>query len=187
MSEKKVHILNCAMTILKVSGDQGLSMRKVAEAADMRLSNVQYYFKTKELLVGALLEGFLLDYAESIQSLSLSEQVEPENTMKYFILYILNDIENSDCAVVFKEIWSIAGRNSLVKEAVDEYYQKLHIMLFNALKEIAPENCSDQQLDNAVALLLPFIEGYCITFTNIKTSTEVLADQLALVLQNLLH
>ena len=58
MSSKIEHILNCAMSILKESGDQGLTMRKIAEAADMRLSNVQYYFKTKELLLGALLEGF---------------------------------------------------------------------------------------------------------------------------------
>jgi AcrR family transcriptional regulator len=51
MSLKTEHILQCAMTLLKASGDQGLTMRKVAEAADMRLSNVQYYFKTKELLL----------------------------------------------------------------------------------------------------------------------------------------
>ena len=78
MSPKIEHILNCAMTILKELGDQGLTMRKVAEAADMRLSNVQYYFKTKELLLGALLEGFLLDYAESIHLLSFSDQHDSE-------------------------------------------------------------------------------------------------------------
>ena len=44
MIEKKMNpkidrILNCAMTILKKSGDQGLSMRKVAETADRVISN----------------------------------------------------------------------------------------------------------------------------------------------------
>ena len=72
MKPKIEHILNCAMSLLKDSGDQGLTMRKVAETANMRLSNVQYYFKTKELLLGALLEGFLLDYAESMQLLSIN-------------------------------------------------------------------------------------------------------------------
>ena len=189
MSTKNIHILHCAMAILKASGDQGLTMRKVAEAADMRLSNVQYYFKTKELLVAALLDGFLVDYAQSIQSiqsLSLSEQAKSDHQMHDFILYILNDIENSDCAVVFKEIWSIAGRNALVKKSLDNYYKKLHIMLFNALKAIAPAHCNDQQLDNAVGLLLPFIEGYCITFTNLKVSTTVLSAQLARILAGLL-
>jgi AcrR family transcriptional regulator len=33
MNHKTDHILNCAMAILKEFGDQGLSMRKVAESA----------------------------------------------------------------------------------------------------------------------------------------------------------
>ena len=170
------------MTILKEPGDQGLAMRKVAEAAGISLSNVQYYFKTKELLLGALLEGFLLDYAASMQSLTFLDQPDSEKKLKRLTQYILNDIEKSDCAVVFKEIWAIAERNSAVKKAVDDYYTKLHIMLFDGLKQAAPKNCKDQQLNNAVAILLPFIEGYCITSSNLKISSKKISEQLALVL-----
>ena len=186
MSLKIEHLLNCAMTILKESGDQGLTMRKVAEKADMRLSNVQYYFKTKELLLGALLEGFLLEYAESMQLLSISGQHDSEKKLSLLALHILNDIESSDCAVVFKEIWAIAERNSLVKEAVDEYYKKLHAMLFDALKQVAPDNCQEQQVNYAVAILLPFIEGYCITSSNLNVPTKKLSEQLGLILYKIL-
>jgi len=186
MSPKIEHILNCAMTILKELGDQGLTMRKVAEAANMRLSNVQYYFKTKELLLGALLEGFLLDYAESMHLLSFSDQHDAEKKLSLLALHILNDIERSDCSVVFKEIWAIAERNRIVKKAVDDYYKKLHAMLFEALKQAAPENCQEQQVDNAVAILLPFIEGYCITSSNLNVSTKKLSEQLGFILHKLL-
>jgi AcrR family transcriptional regulator len=186
MSPKIEHILNCAMNILKESGDQGLTMRKVAEAAGISLSNVQYYFKTKELLLAALLEGFLLEYAESMQLLSLPHQDNPEKKLALLALHILTDIENSDCAVIFKEIWAIAERNSAVKKAVDEYYQKLYAILFEALKQAAPENCEQQQLDNAVVIVLPFIEGYCITSFNLKASTEKVSEQLGIVLYTLL-
>jgi AcrR family transcriptional regulator len=186
MSPKAEHILNCAMNILKESGDQGLTMRKVAEAADMRLSNVQYYFKTKELLLGALLAGFLLEYAESMQLLSLPKQDNLEKKLSRLALHILTDIENSDCAVIFKEMWAIAERNSTVKKAVDEYYKKLYAMLFEALKQAAPQNFQVQQLDNAVVILLPFIEGYCITSSNLNVSTKKLSEQLGVILYNLL-
>ncbi|MEH6348361.1 MAG: TetR/AcrR family transcriptional regulator [Bermanella sp.] len=186
MSSKIEHILNCAMSILKETGDQGLTMRKIAEAADMRLSNVQYYFKTKELLLGALLEGFLLDYADSMQLLSFSDQHDSETKLRLLALHILRDIEKSDCAVVFKEIWAIAERNNLVKKAVDDYYKKLHRMLFDALKQVAPKNSEDLQVNNAVAILLPFIEGYCITSSNLNVSTNKLSDQLGLILYKLL-
>jgi len=174
------------MTILKESGDQGLTMRKVAEAADMRLSNVQYYFKTKELLLGALLEGFLLDYSESMQLLSFSDQHDSEKKLKSLTSHILMDIDSSDCGIVFKEIWAISERNSAVKKAVDDYYIKLQGMLFEALKQAAPDNCQKQQVDNAVSILLPFIEGYCITSSNLKTSTKKLSEQLALILHKIL-
>jgi AcrR family transcriptional regulator len=187
MSPKIEHILHCAMTILKESGDQGLTMRKIAEAADMRLSNVQYYFKTKELLLGALLEGFLLDYAQSMQTLVLPDKLDAEQKLKHLTFHILNDIEKSECAVVFKEIWAIAERNSAVKKAVDDYYAKLHQMLFDELKQIAPNECKSQTINNAVAILLPFIEGYCITSSNLKVSSKNLAEQLALILYRLLN
>ncbi|MFT5706620.1 MAG: AcrR family transcriptional regulator [Oceanospirillaceae bacterium] len=187
MSPKIEHILNCAMIILKESGDQGLTMRKVAEAADMRLSNVQYYFKTKELLLGALLEGFLLDYAGSMQLLTFCDHHDLEKKLRLLVLHILNDIENSNCAVVFKEIWAISARNDAVKKALDDYYKKLHLMLFEALKNIASANCRKQQINNTVAILLPFIEGYCITSSNLKLSSQELAEQLALIMHNLLR
>jgi AcrR family transcriptional regulator len=174
------------MAILKESGDQGLTMRQVAATAEMRLSNVQYYFKTKELLLGALLECFLVEYAESMQVLSFAEQQDSEKNLSLLVLHILNDIENSDCAVVFKEMWAIAERNSAVKKALNEYYNKLHAMLFAVLEQTAPENCQRQKLDNAVAILLPFIEGYCITSSNLNVSTEKLSDQLGQMLYQLL-
>ena len=175
------------MIILKTSGDQGLSMRKVAETAEMRLSNVQYYFKTKELLLAALLEGFLSEYAESILSLSLPDHLTPEEKLHHLTLSILDDIEKSECAMVFKEIWAIAERNQDVKKALDDYYGKLHQMLFDELKRAAPENCDAQSINHAVAILLPFIEGYCITSSNLRVPINQLAKQLATVLHNLLN
>jgi DNA-binding transcriptional regulator YbjK len=63
-------------------------MRKVAESADMRLSNVQYYFKTKDLLLGALLECFLVKYAESMQLLWLYKQDSSEKIKSTGLVYI---------------------------------------------------------------------------------------------------
>ena len=88
MIEKKMNpkidrILNCAMSILKKSGDQGLSMRKVAEAADMRLSNVQYYFKTKEQIVQAIIE----ERTQRFQVLAKEWGKEP-NPRKRLLLFL---------------------------------------------------------------------------------------------------
>ena len=187
MKQKKVHILNCSMAILKESGDQGLSMRKVAERAEMSLSNVQYYFKTKELLLGALLETFLLDYAESMQLLSFPEKLSAEQRLEKSLLYILKDVETGECAVVFKELWAIAERNVAVKNAVAKYYQDLYNMLFDILEKAAAKGCQKQQIDKATGILLPFIEGYCITHSNLRVPAEELSEQLAMLLYQSLN
>ena len=59
-------------------------------------------------------------------------------------------------------------------------------MLFDALKQAAPENCQEQKVDNAVAILLPFIEGYCITSSSLNVSTKRLSEQLGVILYKLL-
>ena len=182
MNQKKVHILNCAMAILRESGDQGLSMRKVAERAEMRLSNVQYYFKTRELLLAALLETFLLDYAESMHLLSFPEKLSAEQRLEKSLLYILKDVEAGECAIVFKELWAIAERNVAVKNAVAKYYQNLHDMLFDVLEKVAAKGCQKHRIDKAVGILLPFIEGYCITHSSLGVSAEELSEQLATLL-----
>lgn len=97
-----------------------------------------------------------------------SDQNDSENKLRLLASHILNDIESSDCAVVFNEIWAIAERNSGVKKA-------------------APENCRDQQVNNTVAILLTFIEGYCITSSNLNVSTKKLSEQLGLILYKLLN
>jgi len=67
MASKIDHIYSCTTALLKDVGSEGLSMRKVAQKADMSLSNVQYYFKTKELLLAGLLKSFLEEYADSLK------------------------------------------------------------------------------------------------------------------------
>ena len=81
-------------------------------------------------------------------------------------------------------MWTIAERNSAVKKTVDEYYKKLYSMLYEVLKQDAPEDCQSQQLDNAVAILLPFIEGYCATFSSLKVRTKTLVEQLGRIYIN---
>lgn len=187
MSAKIEHIFTCTMSILKESGEQGLSMRKIAEKAEMRLSNLQYYFKTKELLLSALLGSFLQEYSQSMLAIEFEEHHDPEQRLQKILLFILTDLEKGECAVIFKEIWAIAERNSTVKVALDNYYQDFYQMLASILKNIAPKNVQQQKIDQAVSMLLPFIEGYCLTHKSLPVASPILAQQFAVMICHLLN
>ena len=186
MNPKISHIFSCTMSLLKESGDQGLSMRKIAEKADMRLSNLQYYFKTKELLLSALFGSFLEEYSKSVQSIQFDQHSNPQQQLQHLLFYILSDIEKAECAVIFKELWAIAERNSAVKVALDQYYDDLYQMLFDILSTLVAETKRAKDIHRAVSILLPFIEGFCITRKNLPVATADLADQLAVMIHHII-
>lgn len=173
------------MSLLKESGEQGLSMRKIADKAEMRLSNLQYYFKTRELLLSALLGEFLEEYSRSMQAIQFEAGQGPEQRLQKVLEFILTDLEKGECAVIFKEIWAIAERNCTVRASLDSYYQDLLQMLVNILKNIAPLHVQPQKLQQAACLLLPFIEGYCLTHKNLPVESAVLAKQLGIMIFNM--
>lgn len=62
-SQKELMILDRALDMLKETGDSGLTMRKLAERAGMRLSNVQYYFKSRDHVLKAMATRYFEDCA----------------------------------------------------------------------------------------------------------------------------
>ncbi|GAL09454.1 hypothetical protein JCM19233_420 [Vibrio astriarenae] len=57
-SAKIEKVLDISIELLRQEGDYGVSMRKVATLAEMSLSNVQYYFKTKDDLLKAMADRY---------------------------------------------------------------------------------------------------------------------------------
>src|SRR4051812_16814936 len=71
------HLLDAAITILAEEGFGGLSMRTVAAKAGVSPAQVQYYFRTKEELIGA---GFNHVSTQFVQALASLEPREPSLT-----------------------------------------------------------------------------------------------------------
>ena len=90
------------------------------------------------------MEGFLLEYAKSMWLLPISAKHGSEEKLVLLAAIILDGVDSSDYAVVFKEILAISQRNGAVKKAIDEYYKKLQAVLFEAISQAAPKNCQDQ-------------------------------------------
>lgn len=48
-------------------------------------------------------------------------------------------------------------------------------MFFDVLEKAPAKGCQKRQIDKAVGILLHFIEGYCITHSNLRVSAEKVA------------
>lgn len=186
MTGKTDHIYACTTALLKEVGSEGLSMRKVAKKADMSLSNVQYYFKTKELLLAGLLESFLEGYAQTLKQYTPNPANDPEENIRQILMDVLNP-EDATCTFLFKELWVIAQRNPGVGRAMEEYYQAMFSILETMLKKTMPNATDPMAIKQAVSILMPFMEGYCITRATLPITPAGLAGQMANLIMDILN
>ncbi|MEM6672030.1 MAG: TetR/AcrR family transcriptional regulator [Planctomycetota bacterium] len=169
-------ILESAMEILREQGDHGLSMRKVAEHAGISLGHLQHYFSTKN----DVLEGLVGSHFE-LCTASLREHIEGETAtdarrvvaglVELGFAYARDD----DTGRVFREFWALSSRNPEVKEHLDAYYREYASMLTAFLRPVARSRTAAKK---AVALLLPWFEGYAMTASSLELDEAALAKQL---------
>ncbi|MDK9735995.1 TetR/AcrR family transcriptional regulator [Vibrio sp. D404a] len=157
-SAKTDKILDVALEILRVEGDFGVTMRKVANNADMSLSNVQYYFKNKDVLLMAMVDRYIQQCLDELKEFSA---VEREEELKPLLSMLLSHVyEVSDMCRVFREYWAISTRNEAIENHILDYYRSMLDVMAENLRPIA---LNDDCLKQALSILIPFVEGYSIT------------------------
>ncbi|MEM8862372.1 MAG: TetR/AcrR family transcriptional regulator [Chloroflexota bacterium] len=174
--QKTELIIVTALHILAEQGDQGLTMRQVAKRAEMSLSNVQYYFRTKDALLAALIDFYLNESYEAYYKFieTIPEQDKPEATIRFLLI---NPDMEFVCRV-FKELWAISERNDVVKKHLANHYRFYAEQLGEGLQALATPECPKRNIDQAVSLILPLVEGYQITRDAIPLDAEALVQLL---------
>ncbi|MEM1363094.1 MAG: TetR/AcrR family transcriptional regulator [Pseudomonadota bacterium] len=174
---KEESILDCALSLLKETGDAGLTMRKIAECSGMRLSNVQYYFKSRDDVLKAMVARYIEDCTAEVTRLTKDIAAPtPRDRARLLILSGLRHGEElTDMCRIFRELWAISSRNPAVRENLDDYYQRFAELIADFILG-TPSDPKTQ--DRLKSLLLPFIEGYSVTASSLAMSTEQVADML---------
>ncbi|MEM9382780.1 MAG: TetR/AcrR family transcriptional regulator [Planctomycetota bacterium] len=169
-------ILDSALEILRDHGDHGLSMRKVAERAGISLGHLQHYFPTKN----DVLEGLVGSHFE-VCTAALREHVERETaTDARRVAAGLVDlgfayVRDEDTCRVFRELWALSSRNAEVREHLERYYREYSSMLVAFLRPVARSRTAARR---AVALLLPWFDGYSVTASSLDLDEAAMARQL---------
>jgi len=167
--EKIANIIQQTTHLLVQEGVGGLSMRRVADLAKIRLSNLQYYFKDREELLKATIAHYFKQCeADVLQNLppESATEVKLESLLKVTLQkgLILGD-SNEQCAM-FREIWALSTRNTSIATLVREYYRHYCQWLVQLMASYTPQ----PQL--VVSLLIPYVEGYSIMGSSLPLSKD---------------
>jgi AcrR family transcriptional regulator len=174
--------LDAATALLAEEGAAGLSTRKVAARAGMRAGNLQYYFRTREDLVRALLERYLARSRERVAArLTALADRPPAERLAEALEEILEDqAEPGDCAL-FRELWAMASHDAEVAAALAAFYRGYVGDVAAMLGAVAPDLAEDETRRIAT-LVVAMLEGLSVVrdaATDRETARRRLAADLA--------
>ena len=174
---KESVILDNALELLKDTGDAGLTMRKLAERSSMRLSNVQYYFKSRDDVLKAMVTRYFGECTEEIRRLTESNPAPTQRERARLLIQtgLSHGNELSDMCRIFRELWAISSRNTVVRDHMADYYRSLAGLIADF---ILGESTDPNGRKRLGSLLLPFFEGYSVTASSVPMPADQVADML---------
>lgn len=130
-------ILDAAVTVLIEHGYSNLSLRRVAEAADLRLGNLQHYFPSKDALVQAMLDRVIAAYLARLARVR-SRGLDPEAEFREIVRTIFTDLNTRRTTVFFPELWSLANHDPHVASYMERMYGRYREVLEASIARLNP-------------------------------------------------
>jgi AcrR family transcriptional regulator len=106
-NDTATRIVLAARELLMTEGYAQFSMRNVAARAGLHLANVQYYYKTREDLVKALLDDTGERYRASYEDLRSKGPADRNARFKAIVAFNLEDIATSETRRYFIQLWAL--------------------------------------------------------------------------------
>jgi AcrR family transcriptional regulator len=152
-------ILHCARAILAQKGYAGLSMRRVAQAAGMTLSNVQHYYGSKDLLLEALLLTTMDAFQARMDDIAaaMSERSQLERFLSTVDMF-LEEITDPVIHALFFEIWALASRNPFASNLMDKMLGRERKTVYNMIRGLNPAISDEETMQRAI-LMVAQVEG----------------------------
>lgn len=186
LSEKEQKILDCALTLLRQTGDAGLTMRKIADCADIRLSNVQYYFRSRDDVLRAMVTRYIEACTEELIA-TLADTLGQTTRSRVRGLIetgLRHGEELTDMCRIFRELWALSSRNEAVQDEMMRYYRSFSDRIADFILGETPDSIARDRLK---CFLLPYFEGYSIVAPSLPMRGEEVANMLTDMVMSMIN
>lgn len=163
-NDRKNIIIKATIALLSEEGADNLSMRKVAKATNISLSNLQYYYLNKDALLIASVEQYFKgckeEVAEKAPTLVKKAEIVPAQFFKQLLDILLFNGKEHPQTIMFREIVALSSRNKNLEASLEKYYKEYCTWLTDLISPHTPHP------EKVVSLIVPYLEG----FANIGTT-----------------
>jgi AcrR family transcriptional regulator len=172
---KRQFILKQTEALLVREGGAGLSMRKVADACGMSLGNLQYHYATREALLEALLASFIANYVALVRDRPFQPTGDLQRDLSDILSSGLELLDKTEASRIFKELWAAAQQSDSLAAEMMRYYRDLAGFYAQTLRSL-DQTASEDRISRAVSVLMPLLEGYCVTRSALPQDRDELAE-----------
>jgi AcrR family transcriptional regulator len=152
-------ILEAARSLLAAEGYAGLSMRRVAQASGMSLSNVQHYYGSKDLLLEALLLTTMDAFQARMDDIAaaMSERSQLDRFFSTVDMF-LDELTDPVTHALFFELWALASRNPFASSLMDKMLGRERKTVYKLIRGLNPSLSDEETMQRAI-LVVAQVEG----------------------------
>ena len=153
---RRDEILRAAEGLLREGGLDGFSMRRLADRVGIKLASLQYHFRSKGLLMEALIERSAEIYHQDLMRLLRRLGDQPKALFEAVIDWMCE--VNTEGGNLDFQLWALAAHDPIANAALDRYMTSYRELLFELMAAINPKQKAPTRWRRA-ALISTMIEG----------------------------
>ena len=131
---KSADIVAVAAGVLAEDGLDQFVMRRIADMADMKLGNLQYYFATRDDLLEAVVRS---EFAEDLATINTVEDADPLRRLAK-VVAALSDRWFARNGSVYLPIAVLALRNERFAQVMAEIYAEFYTLMSDIVRAVDP-------------------------------------------------
>jgi len=161
-NDTAARIVLAARELLMTQGYAQFSMRNVAARAGLHLANVQYYYKTREALVKALLDDTGERYRSSYEELRAKGPTDREARFRAVVEFNLEDIATSETRRYFIQLWALLTEiDGRAGRLMNDLYAIDIQQLSDCIADLVPDTDA-AEVRRRASILAAMIEGMVV-------------------------
>jgi AcrR family transcriptional regulator len=156
-------ILDSGEAVLRQNGYAGFTTRRVAEAAGIAPGNLSYHFPTKLELLRAIIARLVSRYSDRLHAAFQEPGLTPGRGLEASVRWLLEEAVNEEVVWLFRELWAMALRDEVVRDAIDDLYDELMDRIATTLQRACPD-ADPQSLRDLVQFIAMMSEGTTVLY-----------------------
>ncbi len=150
-------IIAAAHAVFVNEGHAGLSLRMVADEADIAVGNLTYHFATKSELLEAALAERLARYIDEHLAAFEQDRTAPSDILLDVVAFYARNAQESHR--FFYQMWGYAGSGDAARDYVRSLYRPIGRLIFRLVRAANPD-LDYAEARRAVLQIFSLEEGY---------------------------